>query len=47
MIVLDTDHMTVLERGLGGPSARLRERLSEYAEEEIFTTVVSYSVGRS
>lgn len=41
MIVLDTDHVSLLEWDLDG-SAPLRERLADLAPEEAFTTIVSY-----
>jgi tRNA(fMet)-specific endonuclease VapC len=41
MLVLDTDHMSVLEWG-GDRAALLRERLATYAPHEVATTIVSY-----
>ena len=41
MIVLDTDHVSLLEWDLDG-SAPLRERLADRASDEVFTTIVSY-----
>src|SRR2546428_4394173 len=41
MFLLDTDHMTVLERG-GAGAQRLRERLVSARPEEAATTIVSY-----
>jgi tRNA(fMet)-specific endonuclease VapC len=41
MLLLDTDHMTVLERG-GASAQRLRERLVSARPEEAATTVISY-----
>ena len=41
MVLLDTDHMSILERG--GSSARLLTlKLSELPESQIATTIVSY-----
>jgi len=41
MLVLDTDHMSVLEWG-GGRSGPLRERLANIAPREVATTIISY-----
>jgi len=41
MLVLDTDHMSVLEWG-GEGSAVLRERLANIAPDEVATTIISY-----
>jgi tRNA(fMet)-specific endonuclease VapC len=41
MVVLDTDHMTILERG-GTPALALTMRLGALPEAEIATTIVSY-----
>ncbi len=41
MIVLDTDHMSLLEWGDQG-SALLRERLADAGSDDVVTTVVSY-----
>jgi tRNA(fMet)-specific endonuclease VapC len=41
MLVLDTDHMSVLEWG-GQRSAALRERLANIAAHEVATTIISY-----
>jgi tRNA(fMet)-specific endonuclease VapC len=41
MIVLDTDHMSLLEWG-SAEAARLRERLASCDEGEVFTTIVNY-----
>lgn len=41
MLVLDTDHMSVLEWG-GDQAATLRQRLSAYAAYDVATTVISY-----
>jgi tRNA(fMet)-specific endonuclease VapC len=39
--VLDTDHLTILERG-GAPAAKLERKLLTMPAEDLFTTVVSY-----
>ncbi len=41
MLVLDTDHMSLLEWG-GEGSAALRERLANVSPDEVVTTIVSY-----
>jgi len=41
MLVLDTDHMSVLEWG-GDRCAVLRERLADVAPHEVATTIISY-----
>ncbi|MBN2577381.1 MAG: type II toxin-antitoxin system VapC family toxin [Pirellulales bacterium] len=41
MLVLDTDHMSLLEWG-GKGSAALRERLADAAPDEVATTIISY-----
>lgn len=41
MLILDTDHMSVLEWG-GERSAALRERLAAFAPHEVATTIISY-----
>ncbi len=41
MYLLDTDHLSVLERG-GAASERLRQRLQVVAPDEVAATVVSY-----
>jgi tRNA(fMet)-specific endonuclease VapC len=41
MLVLDTDHMSLLEWG-SGEAARLRERLAECDEGEVATTIINY-----
>jgi hypothetical protein len=40
MLVLDTDHMSLLEWG-GEGSAALRERLADVAPDEVVTTIIS------
>lgn len=40
-IVLDTDHLTLLDWGRDG-SAALRERLAEVAPHDVTTTIVNY-----
>lgn len=42
MIVLDTDHLTFLERREGGPSHRLRARLDKLPLDDVATTIVNY-----
>jgi tRNA(fMet)-specific endonuclease VapC len=42
MLVLDTDHMSVLERNDHHASATLRERLSTLSPVEVATTIISY-----
>src|SRR5689334_8871301 len=41
MYVLDTDHMSILERG-GPPALPLTMKLSALADSEIATTIVTY-----
>ena len=41
MLILDTDHMSVLEWG-GERSGALRERLANIAPHEVATTIISY-----
>ena len=41
MLVLDTDHMSLLEWG-GEGSAALRERLADIAPDDVATTIISY-----
>ena len=41
MIVLDTDHMSLLVWG-SAEAARLRERLADREEGEVFTTIINY-----
>lgn len=41
MYLLDTDHLTILERG-GGASQKLRSRLSTVNPREVGTTIISY-----
>lgn len=41
MLILDTDHMSLLEWD-SGSAARLRERLAECEEQDVATTVVNY-----
>jgi tRNA(fMet)-specific endonuclease VapC len=40
--VLDTDHMSLLERAEGGAGARLRDRLRQIAPEQRGTTIISF-----
>lgn len=41
MVILDTDHLTALERG-GGSAEVLRQRLGRVPPEEVVTTIVNY-----
>jgi tRNA(fMet)-specific endonuclease VapC len=41
MLVLDTDHMSLLEWG-GGDSMVLREQLADVAPGQVVTTIISY-----
>ena len=41
MLVLDTDHMSLLDWG-GQGSAALRERLADVAPDEVATTIISF-----
>jgi tRNA(fMet)-specific endonuclease VapC len=41
MLVLDTDHMSLLEWG-GEGSAALRERLADVAPDQVATTIINY-----
>jgi tRNA(fMet)-specific endonuclease VapC len=41
MLVLDTDHMSLLERGTK-ESSTLRERLADIAPDDVATTIISY-----
>ena len=42
MVVLDTDHMTMLEWKSRPETQRLRARLNELSEDEVATTIISY-----
>ena len=42
MIVLDTDHMTLLSLDGGAAGLRLRDRLRQVDAEDLFTTIVTY-----
>jgi tRNA(fMet)-specific endonuclease VapC len=42
MVVLDTDHMSVLERSDQSDSVSLRARLAHVRPEEVVTTIISY-----
>jgi tRNA(fMet)-specific endonuclease VapC len=42
MFVLDTDHLSLLERDSGSAARRLSDRLSAVASEGIATTIVSF-----
>ena len=41
MLVLDTDHLSLLEWG-GPDSVALRERLADAAPDDVVTTIISY-----
>jgi tRNA(fMet)-specific endonuclease VapC len=41
MYLLDTNHLTILQRG-GESSLRLASRLSQIDSAQIFTTIISY-----
>jgi tRNA(fMet)-specific endonuclease VapC len=41
MVLLDTDHMTLLER-VGPEAARLKARLAGMPPDEVVTTIISY-----
>ena len=41
MIILDTDHMSLLEWG-GEESSLLRERLADHDPQEVATTIITY-----
>lgn len=42
MVILDTDHMTLLQRTGSPLTARLSARLAEWPLEDIATTIISY-----
>src|SRR2546423_3895436 len=42
MVVLDTDHLSILQRGSGAAADRLRTHLTSVPEEELATTIVTY-----
>jgi tRNA(fMet)-specific endonuclease VapC len=42
MVVLDTDHVTFLERGRGQEFLRLRDRLAHISPSDRMTTIISY-----
>jgi hypothetical protein len=42
MLILDTDHVSLLEWEHGSDYERLRQRLDQGSEEAIATTIVSY-----
>jgi tRNA(fMet)-specific endonuclease VapC len=41
MVVLDTDHLSILEWGRA-PSDNLRQRLGQLSDQEVFATIVSF-----
>src|SRR5438477_3421612 len=42
MVILDTDHMTMLEWAMRPETERLRNRLAELPVEQVATTIISY-----
>jgi tRNA(fMet)-specific endonuclease VapC len=42
MVILDTDHMSLLERFDSAAATRLRARLEVLPEHERVTTIISY-----
>ncbi len=42
MVVLDTDHLTLMQRAESTAKARLRARLNEIDSREIATTIITY-----
>ncbi len=42
MIILDTDCLSLLDRERQMESSRLRSSLSRFAEEELFTTIITF-----
>ena len=42
MVILDTDHVSLLEHGGSGPGQRLLQRLDAVDPSEIATTIISY-----
>ncbi|MEW6129993.1 MAG: type II toxin-antitoxin system VapC family toxin [Acidobacteriota bacterium] len=42
MIILDTDHISLLERGSSSESHRLQHRLSEINFDEVVTTIITF-----
>jgi tRNA(fMet)-specific endonuclease VapC len=42
MVILDTDHLTFLERGTGTQARRLIARLASVAPDQVTTTVITY-----
>jgi tRNA(fMet)-specific endonuclease VapC len=42
MVVLDTDHVSLLEHGDSPLAQRLRSRLADYADTRLVTTIISY-----
>src|SRR5262249_3572326 len=42
MVVLDTDHISLLERAEGGPGARLRSRLEQQPDQDSRVTIISF-----
>jgi tRNA(fMet)-specific endonuclease VapC len=46
MVVLDTDHMSFLERSAGSESLRLREQLANTPPAEVATTIITFEEQR-
>src|SRR4051812_34537211 len=42
MVILDTDHLSILEHAESASSRRLRERLAELSPDEVATTIITY-----
>jgi len=42
MIILDTDNLTIIQRGTEPEYTRLKEYLKRYAEKEVYTTVINF-----
>ena len=42
MLILDTDHISVLERANSVERARLIHRLNQVGKEAVVTTIISY-----
>ena len=42
ILILDTDHLTVIQRQTEPAHSRLRARLGEFPQEDVHTTIVSF-----
>jgi tRNA(fMet)-specific endonuclease VapC len=40
--LLDTDHITILEKGRGAEWDRLRSRLTDLGEDDVAATIISF-----